>query len=211
MRDRLTTAAVRMATAVRYDNLGTFEFLVDATAAGDDVSPLSKRNPRLQVEHTVTEEVTGIDLVKTQIELASGKTLDRVGLRQTEIPAPRGYAIQMRINMESMGADGSVKPAGGTLTRIRAAVGAGRARRFIRLRGIHDQPEFRFAARQADCPFAVGEFRRRGRASLSGACANCGSKAWRPISAFLQSLLRHPDLPRIEIHTRFVENSMAPN
>src|SRR5208282_5519566 len=67
MRDRLTAAAVRMAKEVRYNNLGTFEFLVnaDASARTDEAGfAFIEANPRLQVEHTVTEEVTGIDLVK---------------------------------------------------------------------------------------------------------------------------------------------------
>ena len=72
IRDRLTAAAVRMAKEVRYDNLGTFEFLVNADASASDEAGFAfiEANPRLQVEHTVTEEVTGIDLVKLQIQLA---------------------------------------------------------------------------------------------------------------------------------------------
>jgi pyruvate carboxylase len=84
MRERLTAAAVRIAAAVHYTNLGTFEFLADAQQGGRFV--FIEANPRLQVEHTVTEEVTGIDLVKTQIELAAGKTLAELGLRQSEVP-----------------------------------------------------------------------------------------------------------------------------
>src|SRR5262249_56257473 len=77
---RLLDAALRLAREVRFDNLGTFEFLLDATAAGDD-TPLVfiEANPRLQVEHTVTEEVTGADLVKLQIRLAAGCSLADAG------------------------------------------------------------------------------------------------------------------------------------
>ena len=124
MRERLTAAAVRMASEVRYANLGTFEFLIDAGKPGGAFAFI-EANPRLQVEHTVTEEVTGIDLVKTQLELAAGKTLVELGLQQSEIPAPRGYAIQARINMESMAADGGVKPSGGTLRVFEAPSGPG--------------------------------------------------------------------------------------
>ena len=69
LRDRLTAAAVRMAKEVRYDNLGTFEFLVNVASDKNDEATFAfiEANPRLQVEHTVTEEVTGIDLVKLQI------------------------------------------------------------------------------------------------------------------------------------------------
>ncbi len=104
LRDRLTSAAVRMASEVRYDNLGTFEFLVNVAPSKNDEAAFAfiEANPRLQVEHTVTEEVTGIDLVKLQLQLAAGRSLAELGMRQADIPKPRGFAIQMRINMESM-------------------------------------------------------------------------------------------------------------
>src|SRR5207247_196582 len=73
LRARLAGAAVRMAAEVRFAGVGTFEFLLDA----DQPSRLAfiEANPRLQVEHTVTEEVTGIDLVATQLALAAGRSL----------------------------------------------------------------------------------------------------------------------------------------
>ena len=72
-------------------------------------------NPRLQVEHTVTEEVLGVDLVKSQLAVAAGATLASLGLAQAAVPAPRGYAMQLRINMEVMDEKGTTKPTGGTL------------------------------------------------------------------------------------------------
>src|ERR1700691_5526074 len=118
LRDRLTAAAVRMASEVHYDNLGTFEFLVNAASSKNDEATFAfiEANPRLQVEHTVTEEVTGIDLVKLQIQLAGGRTLADLGLLQADIAKPRGFALQLRVNLESMGADGAAKPSGGTLS-----------------------------------------------------------------------------------------------
>src|SRR5947208_2736154 len=96
LRTRLAGAAVRMASEVRYAGVGTFEFLLDA----DDPRRLAfiEANPRLQVEHTVTEEVTGIDLVATQLALAAGRSLADLGLRQEEIAAPRGFAVQVRVD-----------------------------------------------------------------------------------------------------------------
>ncbi|MFX8036062.1 acetyl-CoA carboxylase biotin carboxylase subunit, partial [Acinetobacter baumannii] len=82
-----------------YAGLGTFEFLVDIKA-GDFV--FMEANPRLQVEHTVTEEIFGIDLVRAQIAIAGGATLASLGLRQADIPAPRGQAVQARINLETL-------------------------------------------------------------------------------------------------------------
>src|SRR5439155_1600974 len=70
-------------------------------------------NPRLQVEHTVTEEVTGIDLVATQLALAAGRSLADLGLRQEEIAAPHGFALQVRVNMETLAVDGTIRPSAG--------------------------------------------------------------------------------------------------
>lgn len=78
LRERMLDAATAMAAHVRYPGLGTFEFLV----AGDGFAFI-EANPRLQVEHTVTEEITGVDLVRAQIRLALGASLAEVGLAQT--------------------------------------------------------------------------------------------------------------------------------
>src|SRR5262249_1053080 len=106
-----------------YDSLGTFEFLIDATDVRDD-SPFAfiEANPRLQVEHTVTEEITGVDLVQLQLRLAGGMPLGDLGLPASP---PRGVAVQVRINAEPIGADGGVRPAGGTLTVFEAPSGPG--------------------------------------------------------------------------------------
>ena len=68
LRDQVLAAAERIAAHVRYSNVGTFEFLVDARGGR---FAFLEANPRLQVEHTVTEEITGIDLVRLQLELAA--------------------------------------------------------------------------------------------------------------------------------------------
>jgi len=116
LRARIIDAAKALAAAARYDNLGTFEFLVDIDAKGGDTAfAFIEANPRLQVEHTVTEEVLGVDLVKSQLAVAADATLASLGLAQAAIPAPRGYAMQLRVNMEVMDANGVTRPTGGTL------------------------------------------------------------------------------------------------
>jgi len=98
-RDAITTAAVRLARAAGYRNAGTVEFLVDADTGHWYFIEV---NPRIQVEHTVTEMVTGIDLVRSQILVAQGHELfgDAMGLpAQNEIPL-HGFAIQCRITTE---------------------------------------------------------------------------------------------------------------
>lgn len=113
VRSLLHRAAVELAGSVEYRSLGTFEFLVDA-----DTHRIAfiEANARIQVEHTVTEEITGVDLVRTQLRIAGGSTLAELGLEDPARFTPRGTAVQVRVNMETMNADGSVLPASGTLT-----------------------------------------------------------------------------------------------
>ena len=120
LREAAQQAAVVMAQAVKYQGLGTFEFLV----FGDRVT-FMEANPRLQVEHTITEEITGLDLVGISLDLASGKTLAELSLTQTNVPAPRGFAVQARINMERMQADGTVLSTGGTIATFTPPTGPG--------------------------------------------------------------------------------------
>ena len=91
-RHKLGLAAVRLAKAIKYENAGTVEFLVDQK--GDFY--FIEMNTRIQVEHPITEMVTGVDLVKEQIRIAYGKTLD---IKQRDIK-PFGHAIECRINAE---------------------------------------------------------------------------------------------------------------
>src|SRR5256714_5154020 len=124
LRRQIIDAAVRFAKRVGYTNLGTFEFLVDVSGRpGAQRFFFIETNARLQVEHTVTEAVTGVDLVQAQIRLAQGATVKELGLDVPGIARPRGYAIQTRVNMETIGRDGSVRPSGGTLTVYEAPNG----------------------------------------------------------------------------------------
>nr|XP_033810226.1 pyruvate carboxylase, mitochondrial isoform X2 [Geotrypetes seraphini]XP_033810228.1 pyruvate carboxylase, mitochondrial isoform X2 [Geotrypetes seraphini]XP_033810229.1 pyruvate carboxylase, mitochondrial isoform X2 [Geotrypetes seraphini] len=95
LRDRLTHDSVKLAKQVRYENAGTVEFLVDK----HDKHYFIEVNSRLQVEHTVTEEITDVDLVHAQIHVAEGKSLPELGLQQDSIRI-NGCAIQCRVTTE---------------------------------------------------------------------------------------------------------------
>ncbi len=125
LRDRLIDAALRMARAVKLRSLATFEFLVEQEAQDDSDFAFIEANPRLQVEHTVTEEVTGIDLVRAQLDIAGGRTLEELGLVAGRVPSPRGMAMQLRVNAETMSADGLVRPAAGVLDAFDPPAGPG--------------------------------------------------------------------------------------
>jgi acetyl/propionyl-CoA carboxylase alpha subunit/acetyl-CoA carboxylase carboxyltransferase component len=126
LRIRIIDAAKELAAAADYDNLGTFEFLVDNDArTSDRAFAFIEANPRLQVEHTVTEQVLGVDLVQSQLAVAAGATLGSLGLAQGYIPRPRGFAMQLRVNMEVMDETGATKPTGGTLAMFDLPSGPG--------------------------------------------------------------------------------------
>ncbi|PLP96522.1 acetyl-CoA carboxylase family protein [Cupriavidus pauculus] len=119
LRDQIIKAALRLARRVGYSSLGTFEFLVEENEAGDQKDfVFIEANPRLQVEHTITEQVTGVDLVALQIGLAAGRTLGDLGLDPAAPPQPRGFAIQVRVNAEMTDANGLARPAHGRLERF---------------------------------------------------------------------------------------------
>lgn len=114
-RQALGEAAVALAKAVDYENAGTVEFMVEPSGA----FYFLEMNTRIQVEHTVTEEITGIDLVKTQLEVAAGRPLP---FDQSTIQTS-GHAFQFRINAEDAGRDFAPMP--GTITAIRFPMGPG--------------------------------------------------------------------------------------
>jgi acetyl/propionyl-CoA carboxylase alpha subunit/acetyl-CoA carboxylase carboxyltransferase component len=115
LRERIIEGALKLAASVRYDNIGTFEFLVDATDLNDaSTFAFIEANPRLQVEHTITEEVSGVDLVEAQLRLAGGAALAELGIDGAL--NRNAWAMQLRINMERVDTDGATAPAAGTLT-----------------------------------------------------------------------------------------------
>ncbi|KAK8763547.1 pyruvate carboxylase isoform X1 [Amblyomma americanum] len=95
VREAMLTDAVRLAKHVGYENAGTVEFLLDDTGRHFFIEV----NARLQVEHTITEEITGVDLVQSQIRIAEGQLLPDMGLKQENI-VPKGCAIQCRVTTE---------------------------------------------------------------------------------------------------------------
>ena len=126
LRQRILDAALRLARSVGYTSLGTFEFLLDASGApADPPFVFIEANARLQVEHTVTEAITGVDLVQAQIRLAEGATLADLRLPDPGLPSPARFAIQARVNLESLAPDGSVRPTSGVLTAYEAPSGPG--------------------------------------------------------------------------------------
>lgn len=123
LRAALLDAAVALGRASGYRGLGTVEFLVSAAPDQGDFHFI-EANPRLQVEHTVTEAVTGLDLVALQLRIADGAHLADLGLGDGP-QVPQGMALQLRINAETYGPDAAARPAAGRLTRFAPPTGDG--------------------------------------------------------------------------------------
>ncbi len=209
LRSGIIDAAVRFAGRVGYSNAGTFEFLVDVSGS-DSGQPFAfiETNARLQVEHTVTEAVTGVDIVQAQIRLAEGASIADLGLGGPNVAEPRGYAIQARVCMESIREDGAILPSSGTLTAYEVPSGPGvRTDGFgyggyqtslsfdsLLAKVIGHSPSANFADAIAKTARALSEFR------IEGVDTNI---------PFLQSILSHPDFATGSIDTRFVDRQMT--
>jgi acetyl/propionyl-CoA carboxylase alpha subunit/acetyl-CoA carboxylase carboxyltransferase component len=203
-RDALTAAAVRIGSAAQLRSLATVEFLLDTTREDDPAAfAFIEVNPRLQVEHTVTEQVTGIDLVQAQLQLAAGRSLADMGLLQADIPEPSGIAMQVRINMETMRADGTVAPTGGTLLAFEAPLGPGLRVDSFGYAGYATSPNYDSLLAKLIAHAPSGDLadliRRMYRAlaefRIEGVATNV---------EFLQTLLQHPDIAASRVHTGFI-------
>ena len=116
LRERILADAVKLARAAKYVNAGTVEFLVEPESGAHY---FIECNPRIQVEHTVTEQVTGVDLVEAQFRIAAGDGLDALGLSdQQGIGAPRGFAVQARVLVRGAGALTAYKEPSGPGVRV---------------------------------------------------------------------------------------------
>ncbi|MXY68893.1 MAG: pyruvate carboxylase [Acidobacteriia bacterium] len=201
LRDEICAAAIRVAGAVKYRNAGTVEFLVDADS-GDWY--FIEVNPRVQVEHTVTETITGIDIVRSQILIAQGCRLHESPLnvpRQDEIQR-RGFAIQCRITTEDP-SDG-FSPDYGRLQAYRTAAGLG-----IRLDGtaypgavlspFYDSLLVKLTAWDSTLPGACARADRALREfRIRGVKTNI---------QFLQNVVNHASFQAGEVTTGFLEET----
>lgn len=195
LRERLCSDAVAFAKEIGYSCAGTVEFLVDR----DGNHVFIEMNPRIQVEHTVTEEITDVDLVQSQLRIASGESLEDLGLRQEDMRI-RGAAMQCRITTEDP-ANG-FRPDTGRITAYRTPGGAG-----IRLDGgttlgaevsaYFDSMLVKLTCRGRTFEDAVARSRRAlAEFRIRGVSTNIG---------FLQGLLQEPDFRAGKVTTSFIE------
>ncbi|WP_125611366.1 pyruvate carboxylase [Specibacter cremeus] len=200
IRQALHRDAVKFARALGYVNAGTVEFLVDTVGERAGQHVFIEMNPRIQVEHTVTEEITDVDLVQAQLRIASGETLADLGLSQDSVHV-KGAALQCRITTEDP-ANG-FRPDVGKITAYRSAGGAG-----IRLdggtvySGAEISPHFdsmlvKLTCRGRDYPAAVARARRAlAEFRIRGVSTNI---------PFLQAVLDDPAFVAGDVATSFID------
>ncbi|WP_154794180.1 pyruvate carboxylase [Occultella kanbiaonis] len=199
IRARLCADAVAFAKAIGYVNAGTVEFLLDTEGerAGEHV--FIEMNPRIQVEHTVTEEVTDIDLVSAQMRIAAGETLADLGITQDEVRV-NGFALQCRITTEDP--SNGFRPDTGRMTAYRSPGGAGvrldgaTAHAGAEITGHFDSMLVKLTCRGAS--FAVAT--RRARRAL----AEFRIRGVRTNIPFLQAVLNDPDFIEGRVDTSFI-------
>ncbi|MEE6287923.1 pyruvate carboxylase [Georgenia sp. MJ173] len=199
VRRQLHDDAVAFARAVGYVNAGTVEFLLETAGPRAGQHVFIEMNPRIQVEHTVTEEVTDVDLVQAQLRIASGESLADIGLRQESLQV-RGAALQCRITTEDPTAD--FQPDIGRITTYRSPGGAG-----IRIDGgttsvgaqispYFDSMLAKLTCRGWDFPTAVNRARRAlAEFRIRGVATNI---------PFLQAVLDVPALVEGDLSTAFI-------
>ncbi|HTW15550.1 MAG TPA: pyruvate carboxylase [Nocardioides sp.] len=196
LRDRMCADAVRFAQEIGYRNAGTVEFLLDP--AGNYV--FIEMNPRIQVEHTVTEEVTDVDLVQSQLRIASGETLADLGLSQDGIVL-RGAALQCRITTEDPA--NNFRPDTGVITTYRSPGGGG-----VRLDG---GTVYTGAEVSAHFDSMLAKLTCRGRTfekAVEKARRAVAEFRIRGVSTnipFLQAVLDDPDFAAGRVTTSFIE------
>jgi len=197
LRADLQNAALRLMQASKYKNAGTVEFLVDKQGRYYFIEV----NPRIQVEHTVTEEVTGIDVVQAQMRIASGATLEEVGLIQENIHA-RGIALQCRVTTEN--AERNFAPDTGTLSVYRHSSGFGMRMDGIGYSGMVVTPYYdsllvKYTARGSNWEEVVRRMRRAlQEARIRGVKTNI---------PFLLNVLTHPEFEKGVVTTSFIDNN----
>ncbi|KZZ96894.1 pyruvate carboxylase [Ascosphaera apis ARSEF 7405] len=198
VRDSLLADAVKLAKSVNYRNAGTAEFLVDQLNRYYFI----EINPRIQVEHTITEEITGIDIVAAQIQIAAGATLEQLGLTQERI-STRGFAIQCRITTEDPSK--GFAPDTGKIEVYRSSGGNG-----VRLDGGNGfagsiiTPHYDSMLVKCTCQGSTYEIARR---KMVRALVEFRIRGVKTNIPFLASLLSHPTFIDGNCWTTFIDDT----
>lgn len=207
VRAELFRATLHIAERVNYKSLGTFEFLVSKDVrSGKDRIMFMEVNPRLQVEHTVTEEVAGVDLVQLQFRIAAGGRLDAESL--PDPMRPRGMAMQLRINMETMRSDGTASPSIGVLQGLELPSGPGVRVDTAAYVGYRNGVSFDSLLAKLIVHTASSDYPTLLRKAYRALCETKIDGIATNLQ-FLRNLLLNSDVAVNQVHTRFIDDRAA--
>ena len=200
LRAALCADAVRFAESIEYSCAGTVEFLVETEGERAGQHVFIEMNPRIQVEHTVTEEITDVDLVQAQMRIAAGENLADLGLSQDKLRI-NGAALQCRITTEDP--TNGFRPDTGTITAYRSAGGAG-----VRLDGGTADVGAEISAHFDSMLVKLTCRGRTFEAAVARAKRSLAEFRIRGVSTnipFLQAVLEDPDFLAGDLSTAFIE------
>ncbi|MFI8482411.1 carboxyl transferase domain-containing protein [Pseudomonas sp. NPDC078700] len=201
-RKHMIDAALKLASAVNYQGIGTFEFLLDNDQP--EQFYFMEANPRIQVEHTITEQITGVDLLQCQIKLAMGYSLGDLNLLQP--PQINGCAVQLRINLETLDTEGNTHPAAGILSAYQPPSGPGLRVDGYGYPGYNVSPNYdsllaKLIVHAADYPSSLRKaYRALCEFNIEGVSHSI---------SLLQALIQRPEVALNQVNTRFVESQLT--
>lgn len=200
LREKMCEDAVKIAKAVGYVNAGTVEFLLD----GDNYYFI-EMNPRIQVEHTVTEMVTGVDIVKAQISIAVGKKLSspEIGITSQNDIRVRGYALQCRVTTEDPA--NNFTPDTGKITTYRSGGGFG-----VRLDGGNAFTGAEITPYYDSLLVKITTFDQTFEGTICKAVRSIGEIRVRGVKtniSFLHNIITNPVFVAGQCHTKFIDET----
>lgn len=195
LREEMGKVAIKAAKAVGYQNAGTIEFIVDREGRYYFI----EMNTRIQVEHPITEMVTGVDLIKEQIQIASGKPLS---LTQKQVKI-KGHAIECRINAENPERD--FRPSAGTINALYLPGGRGVRVDSALYEGYRVPPQYDSMLAKV---ITYGETREEAIAVMKRALGEVSIEGIETNIYFEYQLLNHPDFVEGKFDTGFIETNL---
>ena len=209
LRAAMHQAARRMAEAVEYKSAGTFEFLVEGTRLDADASfYFMEANPRLQVEHTVTEELFDFDIVQFQIQEALGHSLQDLGIAQEQFSQTVGFALQTRINAEQIDSEGNPIPQIGQIRTYDLPTGKGLRLDSSIYAGFKSNPNFDSLLLKIICRSESPDFSKAVEKSYQALCETRIEGLNTNID-FLKNLLSLSEIQEGHFYTRFIKEHLS--
>lgn len=206
LREKLLQASLKMAKEVQYQSAVTFEFLIEGREANSNFYFI-EANPRLQVEHTISEEITDFDIVQFQILQALGKRFDDLGISQETISF-QGSAMQARLNLETMDIQGNIIPQVGKIEQLQLPSGKGIRVDTFAYVGYQNNPNFDSLLAKLIIYSPSSDFEKL-KNKMSRSLREVQLQGVDSNLELLQNLLQYPAFQAQNFHTKFLDEHLA--